>query len=293
MEFCFVNFYDFWRIFSCSIINIWYKPKTMKDWRNNIDKAFAIWEQIENLRENIPPSLLYNRELVLKGDHATIWGILNCFRKIYPGVLPREHLAYLENTLPYTPQELIALEASLLNWIYSWGALKNYKIPPTSLLEIEEELSNGTLYCKLVQFIFNIKLTGIFENPKSESTKISNLRKAFQILKTEKSMSQKYTWSEREIHKGNREHMIGLLEDMHILFDGYPPRQAGKNYFENGPHIGKAYDQMSRKPFFYHEEKEDTFELDLESQEDEETKSIVKDFLGKARNKNFVKLKEK
>jgi len=48
-------------------------------------------------------------------------------------------------------------------------------------------------------------MPGVFKDPKTDSTKISNLRKALDILKKEKSMSQKYTWSEREIAKGNRE----------------------------------------------------------------------------------------
>ncbi|CAI2358904.1 unnamed protein product [Moneuplotes crassus] len=275
------------------LFSICFSPKTMKDCRDNIDQAFAICEQIEHLKERIPQNFLANREMVLKGDHANIWGLLDCLRNLYPDILPREHLAYLENTLPYLPKELVALEASLLNWIHSCGALKSYKVPPTSLLEIEEDLKNGTLYCRLVQFIFNIKLPGVFADPKSESTKISNLRKALEVLKKEKSMSQKYTWSEREISKGSREHMIGLLEDMHILFDGYPPRQTGRKYFENGPHLGKVYNQMNRKPFYYHEEKNDTFDLDLESHPDQgEQKEIIKDFLGEARKKKILEKKQ-
>lgn len=83
-------------------------------------------------------------------------------------------------------------------------------------------------------------------------------------------MSQRYTWAERDIAKGSREHIIGLLEDMHILFDGYPPRQCGPNYFENGPHIGKVFDQMNRKPLWGHkdtpsEEDDNIFELDSDT----------------------------
>lgn len=57
-------------------------------------------------------------------------------------------------------------------------------------------------------------------------------------------MSQKYTWSEKQIARGSREHIIGLLEDMHILFDGYPPRKCGPDYFQNGPHIGKGINSI-------------------------------------------------
>jgi len=73
---------------------------------------------MDRIKQNMPPSLIANKELILKGDHATVWGILNCLRKLYPDTVPREHLAYLENTLPYTAKELINLEASLLNWMH-------------------------------------------------------------------------------------------------------------------------------------------------------------------------------
>jgi hypothetical protein len=97
--------------------------------------------------------------------------------------VPRTNLTYLENSLPYTNKELVALEASLLNWIYSCGVVKNSNKPPVSLLEIEDDLKNGTIYCRLVQFIFNTKLNGVFADPKTEATKLSNLRKATDVLK--------------------------------------------------------------------------------------------------------------
>lgn len=98
-------------------------------------------------------------------------------------------------------------------------------------------------------------------------------------------MSQKYTWSEREISKGNRECIIGLLEDMHILFDGHPPRKAGPNYFENGPHIGRVYDQIQRQPFYYHsDQQDDTFELE-HSSSDVHYNSNVRDYVGANKNK--------
>jgi hypothetical protein len=272
------------------LFDLCYKPKTMKEWRDNVDKAISIWHQVDRIRENMPPSLLANRELILKGDHPTFWGILNWLRKLYPDVWPRENMAYLKDTLPYTPKELIALEASLLRWIHGWGVLRGYKTPPSSILEIQEELKNGVIICKLVQFIFNLNIPWVFKDPRTESTKISNLRKATEILKKEKSMSQKYTWSEKEIVKGNKEHILGLLEDMHLLFDGHPPRQWGQNYFDNGPYIGatKVFDQINRKLFYYQKEsKDDTFELEEDTDDEKEnrSKNKIKDFIGKARQK--------
>ena len=95
-------------------------------------------------------------------------------------------------------------------------------------------------------------------------------------------MSQKYTWSEREIAKGNRECTIGLLEDMHILFDGFPPRQTN-NYFENGPHIGRIYDHINRKQFYFSKQNEDS--LDFVENKAKWNNNEIKDFIGKAKKK--------
>lgn len=272
------------------LFDVCYSPKVIKDCRDNIDKFYAVCSHVDRLRQSVPPSLLSNRELILKGDHATVWGLLNCLRRLYPDMLPRANVAYLENTLPYTNKELVALEASLLNWLCSCGAVKQTGKQPTSLLEVEDGLKSGVIYCRLVQIMFNTKLAGVFADPKTEATKLSNLRKATDVLKQCKSMSQKYTWAERDIARGSRECMLGLLEDMHILFDGYPPRQAGR-YFENGPHIGRVYDQINRKPLYHQKPREDICAKEVTDNAKGFTiksnfKNIeVKDFIGEAKKK--------
>lgn len=95
---------------------------------------------------NIPSCLIANKELILKGDQATIWGILNCLRKLYPDALPRDRLLYFENTLPYTPQEMVKLETNLLDWMFTLGALNQYRIQPKRFIDIENELKNGIIY---------------------------------------------------------------------------------------------------------------------------------------------------
>ena len=73
-----------WFLENIQLYDVFYTPKVMKDWRDNIDKFFSVWHQIDRLRENMSPSLLSNKELILKGDQATIWGILNWLKKLYP-----------------------------------------------------------------------------------------------------------------------------------------------------------------------------------------------------------------
>jgi len=35
-----------------------YKPKVMKDCRDNVDKVISIFTQVDRINENMPPSLL-------------------------------------------------------------------------------------------------------------------------------------------------------------------------------------------------------------------------------------------
>jgi hypothetical protein len=99
-------------------------------------------------------------------------------------------------------------------------------------------LSNGTLLSEIVCTLFNVKIHGIFKDPKTESTAISNIRKSLEVLKRQNKMSQKFTWTEKEIFEGRMNVIIGLLEDLHRCFDGLPPRKRGLNYFSDGPYLG-------------------------------------------------------
>lgn len=81
--------------------------------------------------------------------------------------------------------------------------------------------------CELVQKCWSIKLNGVFWDPKTESTCISNIRKSLEVMRKEKWMSQKFTWSEKEIFKGKKGPTIGLLEDLHWYFNGLPARKNG------------------------------------------------------------------
>jgi hypothetical protein len=78
------------------------------------------------------------------------------------------------------------LETSIMNWIKSLGVLSKYGSSYNDaqiLIEIQREISNGSLLCELVSTIFNVKITGMFKDPKTESTAISNIRKSLEILR--------------------------------------------------------------------------------------------------------------
>jgi len=143
--------------------------------------------------------------------------------------------------LPYSLAELKLLETSLLNWVKSLGVLGKFGpsySDVSSMIEIQKELSNGSLLAEVVGTLFNVKIVGIFKDPKTETTARSNIRKSLEILRTQSKMSQKFTWAEKEIYEGQLTVVMGLLEDLHRCFDGLPPRKRGSNYFYDGPYFG-------------------------------------------------------
>jgi hypothetical protein len=114
-----------------------------------------------------------------------------------------------------------------------------------SLIQMQREISNGLLLAELVTLIFNVKLHGIFKDPKTEATALANIRKPLEVLRRQSRMSQKFTWTEKEIYEGRLTVVIGLLEDLHRCYDGLPPRKRGLNYFCDGPYIGDTlYDKQ-------------------------------------------------
>ena len=119
----------------------------------------------------------------------------------------------------------------------------------TSLLQIQKELSNGTLISELVSTIFNVKINGLFKDPKTEATALGNIRKSLDILRRQGKMSQKFTWCDKELLEGHIRVFLGLLEDLHRCFDGLPPRKRGLNYFQDGPYLGDTlYEETKPKP---------------------------------------------
>ena len=78
------------------------------------------------------------------------------------------------------------LETSLINWIKSMGVFSKLgkdSINYESLIELQKEISNGNLLCEIVCLIFNTKIMGVFKDPKTDNTAISNIRKSLEILR--------------------------------------------------------------------------------------------------------------
>lgn len=147
----------------------------------------------------------------MKRDKQTTYSILYFLKMCYPDALPMTNDMMLVNAnaaancsqmssttnagaasrqnlnLPYAPAEIKLLETSLLNWLKSMGVLikfkDNHHLEVQTLLELQKDFANGSLLCELVQTMFNLKIPGIFKDPKTESTMLSNIRKSLEILR--------------------------------------------------------------------------------------------------------------
>ena len=94
--------------------------------------------------------------------------------------------------LPYMPEELTALDQSIVCWLKEIGILTALNISPErvdTLFDLQAPLTNGVLLCTLVTKVLQIKITGIFRDPKTEATCLSNIRKALKILQMTRKMS--------------------------------------------------------------------------------------------------------
>ncbi len=124
--------------------------------------------------------------------------------------------------LPYNMNELHELELSLVSWLRTLGLIR---VPPgtaapTTLLEFEPQIRNGTLLCELARTLQGRPPAGTIRSPRTSASAVSNIRKALESFRRLPRISHRYLWSEREIYKGDRGIILGLLEDLHKYQDG-------------------------------------------------------------------------
>ena len=108
-----------------------------------------------------------------------------------------------------------------------------------SIVEIEREIRQGVLLCDLVSLVFNVKINGVFREPRTENTCLANIRKGLEVLRRQRKLSQKFTWAEKLILQANRHVVLGLFEDIHRCYSGLAARKRGLNYFDDGPFLGQ------------------------------------------------------
>jgi len=224
------------------------KPIAVRQAQQNIQKALRYLFKAKPY--SFPTYFIDSIECIqaiLRGQRNAIWGLLNSIREAYPQTEPRNqpylHLIGIE--LPYSVDKLRRLEISILVWLKALGVIpmkRNEDNRLVSILEIEHEIRNGTLLCEIAQILSGQHLHGIFKNPKTDATSLTNIRKALDCLRSLPRINPKYLWKEKEIFSGDRSTILGLLEELHKYYDGV---SNDKSFV--GPYLGLYFWYLLRK----------------------------------------------
>lgn len=161
-------------------------PKAVFQAERNIRRA------LHTLSKYVPSCYLENSECVqgvLKGNREAVWGLLNGIRESYVQATQQEHFQAADMKLPCSAENVKKLEVSIMRWLRRLGVVKQSSI--SSIFEILRELRNGTLLCELAEIMCKRKLNGVFRNPKTDATSLTNLRKALDCLRTLPKVSLK------------------------------------------------------------------------------------------------------
>lgn len=229
--------------------SLYKEPKSIDECRHNVYQAF---QTLAKRQTPIPSYLKGKEEAVLKGDRNIILALLYSLMKIQEtradlntSVMTTGEKMYKQEASmyipPYDDTERELLEKSLIIWLNSLGVFSDASTKPASFRELAILMKNGVLLSDITAIIANQRLTTIHRRPTNELQCITNIRRALEHLREKKNMAQRYLWKEREIYKGNKYILLGLLEDLHRFFDGLPPR-SNPNYFLEGPYIPNVED---------------------------------------------------
>lgn len=202
-------------------------PRSEKAVRENIEKALDI---LREKRPGVPYGLLLAGKRLAQGDTKLMWALLWGLMSAYPN-------AGVSHTseLPYGAVATKRLEASLLHWLHSTNVLNRL---PTSLHEVIPQIKNGTLVIALVNKLVPRACLEVVDNPRTEVGCQQTLHKALEVLQRVAKMSQKWTWKEKDLLRGDTAATLGLLEDLHRFADGLPARKRGAAYHSDGPYLG-------------------------------------------------------
>jgi hypothetical protein len=205
-------------------------PIILKDAKQNIERAMRILRQ-----KNIPPVYLHSEDKILKGQLDFIWGLIYHIMRVYPQAKQNFSMHYSNNSSSlYSADYMKRLEQSVLFWLRSLGMFVDRAVPST-LSDIEFDITNGTLLCELVGFVVGERIIGVHKNPKVSTSKLANINKALEPLRRRKGVSQRFLWKDEEVLNGDKCVILGLLEDIHKFYDGVNPKSNSKDQ-----NIGKS-----------------------------------------------------
>ncbi|KXZ51767.1 hypothetical protein GPECTOR_11g210 [Gonium pectorale] len=199
------------------------------------------------------PGLAAEVEGVLAGSFDSIWGLLNLIRLAVgrqrlagsgggaaltgtrrqadqpgprsAGLLYRPLWPSLAS-LPYSPSQLAALEASLLRWLAEAGAI-SVREAAMGFASVLSLFADGTLICWLVSNLSGQSIKGAHQRPRAPAARRSNWLKAIAALRSLPGMSRRCLGYEEALVAGERPALTGLLEDLHRAATGVEPVGTG------------------------------------------------------------------
>lgn len=173
-------------------------------------------------------------ELILRGDYNATWGTLLRIRERCPQANRRKNVPlHLVNTgLPYSLEEIVAIESSVINWLKDLNLVKQ---EVSKLLDIEESVRSGKLLCELAVAMhdYDVRDIGAICEPRNAATALSNVRRAFELLRKLPKVGRRYLWCENEVFAGDRGVVLGLLNDLCRSYHGRGGKEKGGLYNRN------------------------------------------------------------
>jgi Calponin homology (CH) domain len=201
-------------------------PKTIQAVQENFEKVFQV---LRSKRPEIPSYIISNPENM--NNEKAVYSLLYYIMLSYPSAAPVE---YKPCYLPYGAVGIRKLEAIIAQWIETLNLVQP---PPQCFGELVPELKKGALLCLIASKVTGVKILNIVADPKTDQSSLNNIRKSLEVLRKLPRMSQKFTWSDKDISKGNYSVLLGLLEDLLRWTDGLSCRKNGLEYHKDGPYL--------------------------------------------------------
>ena len=192
-------------------------------------------------------------EGILRGEHDIVWGILSRIRELYPQTeqLNPIPMHLVSTGLKCPLPEIIEMERNVINWLQSLHIIKKTDV---TILDIEHRICSGTLLCEIAEILHNHdkKSYGIFDSPKSKSTELSNIKKAFKLFKQLPKFESKYIWNENKILNGNCGEILGLLNDLYHYYkisNRYESNDSFSRIEKKNAYYSKPIENLSPKSY--------------------------------------------
>lgn len=196
-----------------------YSPKTLNECRENILIA------LQSLSKSPKAHKVFfekTAESILKGDTNFIESLIHFISStINKTKLPQS--IELDSFLKNCSEEDYKIdyynhinEQEIINWINELKITNTYY---KSIEQVTQEIIKGNLLFQIYEKLTHTKIKPVHLFPINESNILANLRKLLNILRESGRFPQKYLWVEKDMIKGDRNSILGFLNDFKKGFE--------------------------------------------------------------------------